>query len=332
MSPSPQIITLEEHWVSQHIRALYKAQGQPDPNDENGMIGPISASLQEWGPQRLASLDQNHISTQIVSHVANTIPIDSRTCRHANDDMHEQISQNPTGRYQGFAILPMLEPEAAAVELRRCVRELKFVGALIDDKTDGRFYDDAFFWPVFAEAEALDVPVYIHPAPHAESKGVLFEGNYPDGVATALSQFGWGWHSSCAVNFLRMFSAGVFDTFPKLKIVLGHMGEMLPFQLERIVVVTERFYPALGVRLQRGLREVWDENVWVTTSGMFSLAPMACLVRQCRRDRILLSVDYPFTRNELGVEFLEALRRDGMVSEEELEGIQGKNAARLLKI
>ncbi|EME84062.1 uncharacterized protein MYCFIDRAFT_187227 [Pseudocercospora fijiensis CIRAD86] len=332
MSLPSKIITLEEHWVSNHIRSYYKTKGLPDPNDENGIVGTMTPALQEWGPQRLKNLDDNNITTQIVSHVSNTIPIDSKTCSAANDDMAAQISKNPKGRYKGFAILPMNEPEAAANELRRCIQDLNFVGALIDDTTGGRFYDAKFFWPVFREAQDLDVPIYIHPSPNNVTKPLLYDGNYPEAIATALSQFGWGWHSSCAVNFLRMFSAGVFDAYPKLKIVLGHMGEMLPFQFDRIESITTRVYPAVGVQLGRGLRRVWDENVWVTTSGMFSLAPMACLVRQTEIERIMLSVDFPFTRNELGLKFLRQLQEDGMVAEEELEGIAWRNAERLLRL
>ncbi|KXT10490.1 hypothetical protein AC579_4263 [Pseudocercospora musae] len=332
MSPPNKIITLEEHWCSQHIRTYYKTKGIPDPNDESGVVGLMTPVLQEWGPNRLKDLEDNNITTQIVSHVSNTIPIDSATCSLANDDMAQQISQNPKGRYKGFAILPMNEPQAAAAELRRCVNNLGLVGALIDDNTSGRFYDDPSFWPVFATAEELDVPMYIHPSPNNSTKSLLYDGNYPDAIAIALSQFGWGWHSSCAITFLRMFSSGFFDTYPNVKIVLGHMGEMLPFQFDRISSITSRFFPAVGVELKRGLREVWDTNVWVTTSGMFSLAPIACLVRMMKKERIMLSVDFPFTRNELGVKFLESLKADGMVSEEEWEGIAWRNAEKLLKL
>ncbi|KAK4945194.1 hypothetical protein LTR10_015620 [Elasticomyces elasticus] len=123
----------------------------------------------------------------------------------------------------------MAHPDAAGDELRRGVQELGFVGALVDSNCGGRFYDDPHFWPVFQAAEELDVPICLHPSPNEQTKHLLYDRNYPASVAESLSQYGWGWHNETAIHFLRLFAAGLFDSHPKLKIVLGHLGEMLPF-------------------------------------------------------------------------------------------------------
>ena len=325
------LIALEEHWFSQSVRDFYVANGVKHPNDENGLSGMVTPALMEFGEARLKAMDESGLSLQIVSHTPNTLPLDLATCVKVNDELSELMQPRPD-RFRGFATLPMANPEAASRELRRCVRDLGFVGTLIDSNCEGRFYDDRFFWPVFEAAAELDVPVYLHPSPNLQTKPLLYNGNYPDGVAESLSQYGWGWHNETAIHFLRLFAGGVFDQYPSLKIVLGHLGEMLPFQLDRIEGISARQWPHIGLKLRRNLRQVWDENIWITTSGMFFLAPMACALKQCKPDRIMFSVDYPFSKNEEGLAFLKALEAERMVSDDVLEGIAYKNAQRLLKV
>lgn len=155
----------------------------------------------------------------------------------------------------------------------------------------------------------------------------VYKGNYDQGVADALSAYGWGWHVSTGLHILKLFASGLFDRYPKIKIVIGHMGELLPFQLGRIFPQSARW----GT-FQRSLKEVWDENIWITTSGMFSLAPLACLLRTTKIERILFSVDYPFSENETGRKFIEEIKQSGLVKEEELEMIAHRNAEILLKL
>lgn len=185
---------------------------------------------------------------------------------------------------------------------------------------------------MFEAAAKLDVPVYLRPAPNPQTKPLLYNGNYPDNVAISLSEYRCGWHNETAVHYLQLFEAGLFDRYPTLKIVLGHLAEMLPFQLDRIGVISGRQWPQIGLKLNRDLRQVWDENIWISTSGMFFLAPMATVLRQFKADRIMFSVDYPFGKNEAGLAFLKALKADGMVSDDLLEGIAYRNAERLLKV
>lgn len=333
MAPlSHPIITLEEAYLSPSVRAFLSASSYPDPNDESGLTGFVTSSLMEFGAERLSSMDASGISLQIVSHVPNPLPLDVSTAVSVNSEVHAHIKSQPQGRFAAFATLPMAHPTAAASELTRCVQELGFVGALIDSNCGGRFYDDAFFHPVFEEAARLDVPIYIHPCPNEAVKKVLYAGNYSDHIATSLSEYTWGWHAEAATSFLRLFASGLFDRLPTLKILLGHCGEMIPFQMERTANVIERQWPHIGGKRERGFRQVWAENVWVTTSGFFDTGNMACVLRACAVERVLFSVDYPFGRNENGVKFLEKLREEGLVDEQGLERIAWKNAEALLGV
>ena len=314
-------ITLEEHFLADAARAFYAANGTQHPDDG----GFVTAQLEEIGDERLTSMDDSGVSLQVISHSPNSLALDLTTCVEVNNELKDKICPYPD-RFRGFATLPMKYPEDASKELYRCVQDLHFLGALIDSNCEGKFYDDRSYWPVFEAAVDLDVPLYLHPNINEQTKPLLYDGNYPADVATALSRYGWGWHSETGVHFLRLFAAGLFDQYPKLKLVLGHLGEMLPFQLDRIQAITD------GWKNTRKLREVWDENVWITSAGMFSLAPMAAVVRQCKPDRVLFSVDFPFDTNKEGLDFMTALKADGLVSDEVLEGIANKNAQSLLKV
>ena len=324
-------ITLEEHFLSEHVVNFYAASSRTDPYKETVLLRRCRDALVEVGDVRLKSMYENQVALQVLSHAANVLALDNNTCIKVNDELAQAVDEKPTS-FAGFATLPMIDPLAASQELRRCVTDLKFLGALVDNTCNGRFYDDPFFWPVFETAQELDVPIYLHPSYNEQVKPLLFDGHYPDAIAQTLSMYAWGWHSENALHIIRLFAAGVFDKFPRLKIIIGHMGEMLPFQLDRIIRVSANQWPMAGVKLERQLRQVWDENIWITTSGMFAVAPMATVIRQCKPDRILYSVDYPFTRNEWGLQFLKDLWDDGLVSDEMLEGIAYKNAEKLLGI
>lgn len=324
-------VTLEEHFFSNAAGAAYAAKSRADPYSETVLLRQAREKLLELGGTRLKAMDDNGVTLQVLSHAASSIALGAETCIKINDELSHFV-KSQSRRFAGFAALPMIDPQAASEELRRCILKLGFVGTLIDNNCEGRFYDDPFFWPLFETAQDLDVPIYLHPSYNEQTKPLLYDGNYPNAIAQTLSMYAWGWHSENAVHILRLFAAGVFDRFPRLKIVIGHMGEMLPFWLDRVELITTQQWPTAGVKLERQLRQVWDENIWITTSGMFSLAPMATLIRQCKPDRILYSIDYPFADSASGLQFLKDLRDDGMVSDEVLQGIAFKNAEKLLGI
>jgi predicted TIM-barrel fold metal-dependent hydrolase len=221
----------------------------------------------------------------------------------------------------------MSDPNGAAEELRRCVEELGFVGTLIDNHVDGKHYDSPNYWPFFKMVEALDVPMYLHPTWPSKDMAPRYTGNMSQVAATILGSSGFGWHADTQLHVLKLFAAGVFDEFPKLKIIIGHMGEMIPFQLERITYLSGR----LGER-KRNFQEVYNNNIWITTSRVWSINPMACILRNTKIDKILFSIDYPFAQNESGLRFMEDLEKSGLVTKEQFETIGYKNAERLLAV
>src|SRR5262249_42480165 len=157
------------------------------------------------------------------------------------------------------------DPAAAATELERAVRELGFKGAMVNGHTGGRFLDDRSFWPILECAAALGVPVYLHPAPPPEPVAPAYFGGLPPAVGGALATSAWGWHVETGLHVLRIIAAGVLDRLPSLQLIVGHMGEALPFMLAR----TDAVLPRSVTGLERTVAEYVRENVHVTTSGFF---------------------------------------------------------------
>src|SRR5262249_27453265 len=162
------------------------------------------------------------------------------------DELAEAVRSHPD-RFAGFALLPLQSPEAAAAELERCVAGLGMKGALINGTTNGRFLDDPVFRPVLGQAKALDVPIYLHPATPPLGVYNAYFGGLPEGIADRLATSSWGWHVEIGLHSLRLIAAGVFDRYPKLQIIIGHMGENLPFSLAR----ADRTLSASASHLQR---------------------------------------------------------------------------------
>lgn len=321
---SRPIITLEEHFLSSAARA--------HPNRRNEAFKSIPGlfdKFTELGPERIQDMDEGNVTMQVISHGPGDLT--PAQCRECNGQLAEAVRAHPS-RFAGFAELPMDEPAEAAKELRRTcggsIEGVRFVGALVDSHTEaGLYYDGPEFDVLWETAVELDVPVYIHPTWPSEQLVTAYKSPHlPDAVATSILAFGFGWHSDVALHIMRLYAAGVFDRFPGLKVIIGHMGEMIPYMLQRIQRVSSRWGK------QRSFREVWDSNLWLTTSGNWALDPLACILRNTKHDRIMYSVDYPFSRSADGLKWLEELEEGGMVSEDELEGIRWRNAANLLKL
>lgn len=311
-------ITLEEHCISS---AALDASGTA-----LSAFPATKAKLLDVGQQRIKDMDENKITFQVLSHVP-TIQT-PEVCRTINDELYVAVEQHPK-RFASFAMLPMESPKEAASELKRAVQELNFVGTMVPNHVNGRWLDDEYFWPIFEEAENLGVPVYVHPAFTTQDRVDLdYKGNYSHPTAIALANWTWGWHEATGLVILRLFASGLFDRYPRIKIVIGHNGEMLPYMIDRIFHFGKTTSP-LGEN-HRSLREVWDNNIWITTAGMFSLAPLACLLRVTKIERVMFSIDYPFEENADGTEFLHELERSGLVDAEDFRKLTHKNAESLL--
>lgn len=321
MAPPP-LIALEEHFLSTAILDAYDDQYR----EQYKAIPGVKAKLGDLETVRLSEMDKGGIRLQVVSHACIPGAPNPELCRKGNDQLAAAIRKNPD-RLAGLAVLPMASPKESAIELERCVKELGFPGALIDNHADGKYFDGDEYDVMWQKAEELDVAIYLHPTWPTEDMMRSYTGNFTTGATMSMSASGWGWHTETGLHVLRLYAAGLFDKFPKLKIIIGHFGEMLPFMLHRVSKLSSRW----GEQHRKFL-QVWKENIWLTTSGVWSLDPLKCILGNTNIDHILFSVDYPFETNENGLKWMVELEQSGLVSREDLEKIAYRNAEKLLKI
>jgi 2,3-dihydroxybenzoate decarboxylase len=318
------VIALEEHYWDRELAGHFKERG-PEMR-----VPALQERLFDLDALRIKEMDEAGIDFQVLSHGAPaTQRLDPATAvelaKRVNDRLKQSIDRHPA-RFAGFAVLPTADPKAAADELERAVMKLGFKGAMVHGLTavDGAnlFLDDKRFWPIFERAQALEVPVYMHPAvPH---KAVI-EAYYKDyleqfpGLMTAA----WGFTVETATQGIRLVLSGVFEKYPKLKIILGHLGESLPFSLWRIDMALAR----QGNR-STPFRDTFRDHFWITTSGNFSTPALLCSVMEMGVDRILFSIDYPFVPNGPGPKWMDTVP---LTAEDKTKILSG-NAKRLLKL
>ncbi len=326
-----RIIALEEHYRSKAIRE------EIGPN--LGFLHPWHAAaaselakrlekLDELDGVRIADMDAAGIDVQVLSHTVPSVEaVDparaAELARRVNDEAAEAVSRHPK-RLAAFAALPAADPAAAARELERTVRQLGFKGALVNGLCQERFLDDPFFSPLLAGAESLGVPLYLHPAPPPAAVQEAYYAGLEPGLARMLSTAAWGWHVEAGLHVLRMISTGVFDRFPRLQVIIGHMGEMIPFFLARSAGMLASFTR----NLQKPFADYVRANVHITTSGIFTAPPLMLALQVMGADRVMFSVDYPYSTNQQGREFLDQLR----LPPADFEKLTHANAERLLHI
>ncbi len=320
--PVPGKIALEEHFViPETLAASYGALGGPE----------LQRQLEDIGSARIAEMDRGSLDVCILSLVGDgiqAIPNVSeaiRIARRANDHLAEQIAKNPK-RFKGFAALPLQDPQAAAQELTRCIRELGFCGALVNgysqigtpDSTV--FYDLPQYRDFWATVQQLDVPFYLHPRA-ASAHQPAYEGH------RWLTTSVWGFAAETSIHALRLMGSGLFDDYPKLKIILGHLGEGLPCNIWR---VDNRVSRTLGARPSAKLPigHYLRENFYITTSGNFRTQTLTEVMMEVGADRILYSVDCPFEDVAIAAEWMD----HAAISEEDRSKIGRRNAAQLFRI
>jgi predicted TIM-barrel fold metal-dependent hydrolase len=327
-----RIVALEEHFTVPSIVAKISAEakakrGFRPRNVPAGKTSPLDL-LPDLGAQRLESMDEYGITQQVISlSGAGADLVDGQAgvaiAKEFNDALAEGCAKHPK-RFAGFAHLPLRSPDAAAKELERCIKQLGFVGMLVNGATEDLFLDDPRFDPVLAAAEQLDVPIYLHPSLAPAAVRDNYYARLPGSAGAGLETAGWGWHSETAIHTLRLVLSGALDKHRKLKIIIGHMGEGLPVMLARIDDVSE----AHVQHLSRPVSQTILDQVWITTSGIFSQPPFIAALMTFGLDRILFSVDYPYAPNEAGRKFLDSLS----LGPADLAKLAHGNADALLKL
>ncbi len=327
-----RVVALEEHFT---VPALVKRidpgaisrRGFRPRNPPKHAVNPMTL-LPDMDDARLKSMDETGITLQVLSNTGPGPDLGPGAdgvalAREMNDHLAAAVGRHP-GRLAGFAVLPMASPDACPAELTRCVKQLGFPGALINGTTDRRFLDHPSYDGLLAAAVELDVPIYIHPHLAPEPVRQAYYSELPAGTARSLEQASWGWHQETAIHVLRMVFAGTLDKHPRLKLIIGHMGEMLPVMLRRIDESSANDVDHLKRPPSRAILD----QVWITTSGIFSEPPFLAALQTFGIDRIMFSIDYPYAPNAKGREFLDKIS----LAPADMEKLTHKNADALLKL
>lgn len=312
-------IALEEHFISPGLLGYWQSTmaGVPFPIYEK-----IYQRLVDFDDLRLIEMDAAGIEFAILGasgpgvQVERDTTLATRNAALANDFLAEKIARHPR-RFGGFAHVALQDPTEAARELERCVRDLGFKGVMVNGHTNGRYLDEAEFHPFWEKLEELEVPLYLHPADPAQQYASF--GNYKE-----LTRATWGWGVETGTHALRLIFGKVFDHFPKAQLMLGHLGETLPFMLWRLDSRAKLY----GVALSHDPSYYVRENIAVTISGMYSREPLDCTIAALGASKVMFSADYPFENILEAGSFMDNVA----VTDAVREAIAWKNAAKHLKI
>jgi len=312
-------IALEEHFLSPGFEDYWKTTtGEIDREIYRQAV----VRLAEFGEQRLAVMDRGGIERAVLSIAGPGVQIERdtatavRRARESNDFLAGEIEKRPD-RYSGFAHLAMQDGKAAADELERAMRELGFVGAMINGHTNGQYLDHPSLYPFWERAEAFGAVIYLHPADPPSTMPVL-EGTY------GLKRATWEWGVETGSHALRLVFGGHFDRFPRATLALGHLGEMMPYLLWRFDS-RAAFY---AVKLARKPSDYIRANIVMTVSGMFSAEPLDCAISAVGHERIMFATDYPFEPADEASEFIDHVP----LAESVRADICRNNATRLLRL
>jgi 2,3-dihydroxybenzoate decarboxylase len=310
-------IALEEHFLSPGLDEYWwPTVKNVDPKHASNLL----ARLTDFAEIRLEVMDQAGIARSVLAIAGPGVQAEgdaataTRRARESNDFLAREIQKRPN-RYSGFAHLAMQDPHAAADELERCMRELKFCGAMINGHTHGQYLDHPALYPFWERAAALGAPIYIHPTDPVTPSPAL------EGVA-GLRRATWEWGFETGSHALRLVFSGLFDRFPRAKVMLGHLGETLPFLLWRFDSRAKLY----NIKLAKEPSDYIKQNIVVTTSGMCSAEPLNCTLAALGKDRVMFGADYPFESAQEAGEFLDHVA----LAEPVRQDIASGNAARYL--
>lgn len=312
-------IALEEHCMTPGLIEYW----QPTMTDVPAAVADkVLGRLTDYSGERIEIMDRAGITRSILAIAGPGVQAERdpstavKRARESNDQLAAQIAKTPK-RLGAFAHLAVQDAKAAADELERCVKQLGFHGAMINGHTRGLYLDDASVYPLWERAEALGVPIYIHPTDPVVPAPVL------DGTK-GIRRATWEWGFETGSHALRLVFGGTFDRFPKAKLILGHLGETLPYLLWRFDSRAKLY----GVQLKRQPSDYIKDNIWVTLSGMYSAEPLQCAIAALGRDRVMFSADYPFEDAEGAGRFMDSTP----MAEDLRKAVAHDNAARLLGI
>jgi 2,3-dihydroxybenzoate decarboxylase len=312
-------IALEEHFLCPGLEDYWtKTVEDIDPDVRRR----LHARLSDFGDMRLEAMDKAGIERAVLSLAGPGVQVERdprqavAKAREANDVLAREVQQRPD-RYAGFAHLAMQDPEAAADELERCLHDLRFCGAMINGHTNGQYLDHPSLHPFWERAQALNAAIYLHPAdPIAPSPAL--NGH------KSLRRATWEWGFETGSHALRLVFGGLFERYPGAQVVLGHLGETLPFLLWRFDSRAKLY----GVKLARSPSDYIRSNIVVTTSGMCSAEPLTCTIAALGHERVMFAADYPFESAEEAARFIDGVALDLHVRND----ICFANAARLFRL
>jgi predicted TIM-barrel fold metal-dependent hydrolase len=313
-------VDVEAHFYTKaYLKALKKNKGYPkyveDEKNKSRRLwytkevgqpfaDPLLEALLDHGEGRIKGMDASGVDVQILSLSAPGVEqlepaVATTVARDANNALSEIIRQNPD-RFKGFAALAPKRPKEAADELERCIKDLGFVGWNTHAHYGDSYLDEEQYRPILERAEKLKVPVYLHPTVSTVSQLAKY------GFPLAGTPFGFGFEA--VLCLMRMIYAGIFDEFPGLVVILGHLGEGLPFVMERIDWAFLRpFDPNLRPKISKKPSEYLRNNIFVTTSGNYYEPAFRCTYEALGIDRILLATDYPYEDTNECMRFLQRI-------------------------
>ena len=335
-----KLITVEEHYSSNTIGDTIRERLQDSnspllravnpPKARDGGFDPVN----EIGDIRIAFMDKRGIDMQIISY-AHVLPgildpsISIELCQTVNNEMYEKASKYPD-RFRCFAHLPLGDSKAAAAELERCVKELGFVGVMVQGTYQGHFLDEKRFLPIFEKCAELDIPMYFHPgAVNDNVYNAYYKGDWSDNVTRTFSGYGLGWHYEVGVHIVRLILAGVLDRLPNLKIIIGHWGELMPYYFDRMDMGLNQFVTGL----KHPISYYFKNNIYTNPSGMFFKDDMDFCLKTFGADHILWGQDFCYLNNEfVNTDNVKSFLEEYDIDKETKEKIAHGNAEKLFKI
>ena len=314
-------IALEEHFTTPELAKKYVAR----PTQSDALFADVERRLADFDELRLETMDKTGIDMMVLSVTTPGVQGEPdaeqaiRLARDANDLLAREVQRRPD-RYAGFAHLPMQDAKAAATELERSVSDLGFKGALINGQTNGHYLDEDQYLPFWERVQELDVPVYLHPGAMADHPAMFAHHPELDGPT-------WAWTAETATHALRLVFGGTFTRFPRVKVILGHMGETLPFLLWRF---DSRREFDLGEKLAPDAlpSTIIKRNIAITTSGVCDAGPLVAAIQALGEDNVMFSVDYPYEDAQIASDFIES----APIGEKARAKVCHGNAERLLRL